>query len=726
MQTFASLAHATCALAVVAALFTVAVALADGTNATPAVVIEEGDDWVACDFTRDIEAGSALDFSARLDAPAGKYGWLKAVGEHFEFEGLRGVPQRFYGANVCMGLNVPSHEQADALVERLARMGYNSIRIHHHDRRLVLEAEDGSFFNTENLDRFDYLYAAAIKRGLYLTTDIFVSRPVTWRDIGEDRDGEVGLHAFKGLTIFHEGAFASWAEFAKNFLEHVNPYTGRAYRDEPALPLLCLVNEGWLCTSWFQIRDMECVSRRYDEWRARMLAQHGPDFMTHSLATNVIDANCWGDKNGATALFLADCERETVGRKIDFLKSLGCRALLTTGNHGPENAPNQRVRATPGLDYVDTHCYESHPKFLGKETWQRWWVPSQASNGNPSTNPDGFALPYVSWARMAGKPFTISEFNYCGPAFNRGIAGLSGGALACLQDWSGVWRFEYGSSLDRVFGPSFVPNYFAVSDDPIMMATDRTFASLFLRADAPVAAPRINLTVDTPSLMPEGPGKGDCEEFKVAPKRKDAVWMARVSVSMEDIPGEVNLPLSEWGYRKYGNYNTNALPLERLPVYPFARNDSGRGVFVVGTERTCGAFGPVGVALRAGALSVTLEKAAATVTVTSLDGVPIAQSSRLLLSHLTDAHGNGTAFEDKDCTICLSFGKPPILVRDGKASISLALCEPEAYKVFELALDGRRRAEIPAAVRNGRLEFCASVRGTDGRAVLEYEIAKVK
>ena len=710
-----------------AAMFATAVApagTADATNTPRAVVIEEGEDWVACDWTRDIAPGSALDFSARLDAPAGKYGWLKAVGEHFEFEGFPGIPQRFFGANVCMGLNIPSHEQANILVERIARLGYNSIRIHHHDRRLVQEPGDGAFFNAENLERFDYLYAAAIRRGLYLTTDVFVSRPVLWRDIGEDRDGEVGLHVFKGLTIFHEGAFRNWAEFAKNFLEHVNPYTGRAYRDEPALPLLCLMNEGWLCNSWFDINGMECVLRRYDEWRARMLAQHGSDFMAGSLATNALSANCWDDKNGATVLFLADCERESVGRKIDFLKSLGCRALLTTGNHGPENAPNQRVRAHPGLDYVDTHCYEAHPRFIGKEPHQRWWVPSRAANGNPVEKIDSFALAYIPWARMAGKPFTITEFNYCGPSFHRGIAGLYGGALACAQDWGGVWHFEYGSSIDRVFGPPFTPNYFAVSDDPMMTASARTFASLFLRGDAPVAEGRVNLTVDNRALMPEGPGKGDCEEFKVAPKSKEAVWLARVSSGMENVPGALNLPLSEWGWRKYGTCNTNALPLGRLPSYPYARNDRERGVFTVETERTCGAFGPAGVPLRAGALSATLERAGATICVTSLDGAPIRRSSRLLFSHLTDAHGGGTAFEDADCTVCTSFGKPPILVRDGAAQVSLALDAPEAYRVYELALDGSRRAEVPAAAHDRRLEFRAAVRGADGRAVIEYEIAK--
>ena len=700
---------------------------ADGADAAgpppsppPAVVVEEGDDWVACDLSRDIIPGSALDFSTRLDAPAGKHGWLRAVGEHFEFEDLPGVPQRFFGVNVCMGMNVPTHEEADVLVDRIARLGYNSIRIHHHDRRLVSDARNGEFFNAGMIDKFDYLYAAAIRKGLYLTTDMFVSRPVAWRDIGEDRDGDVGMHVFKGLTLFHEGAFANWAEFSRRFLEHVNPYTGRAYRDEPALPLICLVNEGWLCMSWFDIRDMECVRRKYEAWRDRMIAAHGPDFMGRSLATNVLSANCWGDKNAATALFLAECEREAMGRKIDFLRSVGCKALLTTGNHGPNNAPDQRVRADAALDYVDNHSYENHPTF---RVPKRWRPPSSGPNFNPALHLDADGTAGVGWTRVAGKPFTVSEWNFCSPAFHRGVAGLRGGAMAALQDWGGVWRFDYGSWAGQISGPVGVPDYFDTVDDPMMTAADRTFANLFLRGDVPIASPRVNMVVDEASLTPDAPGKDGAKEFAIGMRNKDSAWAARVSSGTAEVPGAVNCLLSEWG-RQAREASETIAPLEGLGRHPCIDYDRERGRFSVSTEKTCGVFARPGERLRAGALDVAIEKAWATVTATSLDGAPLARSSRILVSHLTDAHGTGCSFEDADGTVCLSLGGPPTLVRDGMAEISLELDAPERCKVYALALDGCRRFEVPAAAQGGRLSFTAAVRGTDGRAVLEYEVTR--
>ncbi len=71
------------------------------------VKIVAGADWVPLVPEPDIVPGSALDFSSLCgrDAPAGKHGRVVARGPHFEFEGMPGVPQRFYGVNLCFTAN---------------------------------------------------------------------------------------------------------------------------------------------------------------------------------------------------------------------------------------------------------------------------------------------------------------------------------------------------------------------------------------------------------------------------------------------------------------------------------------------------------------------------------------------------------------------------------------------------------------------------------------------
>ena len=187
-------------------------------------VIQKESGWTPLVERRDIIAGSALDFSGMgfVDAPAGKHGWLKNVGGHFEFENLPGQPQRFYGVNLCGTANYPDHALADTLVRRFRRFGYNALRLHHHDAPAVAGSADSTTLNAGNMDKLDYLVAAAIREGLYITTDLYVSRghAIKWRNIGVDRDGSVDMQLFKVLCAVYDPAFENWAAFAKNFLTH--------------------------------------------------------------------------------------------------------------------------------------------------------------------------------------------------------------------------------------------------------------------------------------------------------------------------------------------------------------------------------------------------------------------------------------------------------------------------------------------------------------------------
>ena len=152
---------------------------------------------------------------------------LLGINEYFEDKPDN--PQRFCGANLCMTANFLPHELADTLVDRFIAMGYNSIRIHHHDRNL---------YEDDNWDRLDYLISRGISKGIYFTTDLYVSRRVRYRDLGLEGKGFIKANLYKNLIPCYEPAFEDWCKYAKEFLEHVNPYTGRAYKDEPAIALI--------------------------------------------------------------------------------------------------------------------------------------------------------------------------------------------------------------------------------------------------------------------------------------------------------------------------------------------------------------------------------------------------------------------------------------------------------------------------------------------------------
>ena len=280
------------------------------------------------------------------------------MGGHFEFEKLPGVSQRFYGVNFCFTGNYPTHEQADQVVTRLVRLGYNTIRVHHYERDLV-GWKGGIEFNPEMIDRLDYFLAAAIRQGLYVTTDLFVSRPVAWKDIGLADRGP-GLIPEKGfykcLVALWDPAFEDWKKFSEKFLLHVNPYTGRRYLDEPAMPLISLINEGQLTMGWtrknYAAREDPIIRDAWTKWLAERRAAD-PAFCPDA-PTAAQDVSSYGTNNAAFAHFMADVERRSASRMIAFLRKLGSRALFTNANCGPHYTPMQFTREDC-YDYVDDH-----------------------------------------------------------------------------------------------------------------------------------------------------------------------------------------------------------------------------------------------------------------------------------------------------------------------------------------------------------------------------------
>ena len=62
-------------------------------------------------------------------------------------------------------------------------------------------------------------------------------------------------------------------------------------------------------------------------------------------------------------------------------------------------------------------------------------------------------------------------------------------------------------------------------------------------------------------------------------------------------------------------------------------------------------------------------------------------------------------------------------MRAGTAKVSLALDAPASYAVWALDTAGRRVAQVPAAVTDGRLAFTADVKGAAGAQML-YEVVR--
>jgi len=728
------------------------------------VVIEEGPDWTALRPGLEIEPGSALDFTgmAGTGVPAGKHGWVIARSDgQFAFEHNPRTSRRFYGVNFCFGALYLSHEEADRLAVRLARLGYNTLRIHHYEGELASRQGPSTELNPQKLEQLDYLAAALIKRGIYLTTDLFVSRPIRWREFGMDRDGFVPMNTFKVCVPVHEGAFENWKKFSRVFLEHKNPYTGRRYADEPALAWLALINEGNLGNF---VKEMQTLPEWKIAWNKWLSRQYSG---TEQLAT------AWGAElkagerlaEGAIALpesiygstprvrdfilFLGETEKTMVERMKTFLREeLHCRALISNASSWTRFATDQSARTV--YDYVDDHFYVDHPHFLEQD----WRLPSRCPNTSPIAEgaPGGRSLAFT---RLYDKPFTVTEYNYSGPGRFRGVGGILTGALGALQGWSGIWRFAYAHGREAVVEPGRM-NYFDLAGDPLSQAAERASLCLFLRGDLRTAPHSVVVAMTTNELA-HPPAKVPA----LAPDWHWLGWVTRVGtqvIAPGKDPGHSVIAPLRWQtpYPSFGKADVFSQPAYSLNKTQFVAFLDGKRVFprgeapdaakkwfrsetgeitidaekdtmILDTAHTAGGYAPAGQGIKTTQSRVQIEVrgADATVWVSALDNQPINSTKRLLVTHLTDLQNTGIRYGEAERKTLLDWGRLPHLVRRGEASLKIPLKRAGAFVVWALDVSGKRKAVVPSRVVGDTLCFDAAVDRQPGDgAVMLYEVVR--
>ena len=724
-----------------------------------ATTIVAGPEWVPLKLDLDIEPHSALDFSTLglQDAPAGKHGRVISRPDgQFVFEKQPDMAQRFYGVNLCFSALFLTHEQSDRLAVRLQRLGYNAIRVHHYEGELVSGQPSSTALNPEKLDQLDYFLAACSKRGIYITTDLFVSRPVPFMACGIDKPGIIEMDTFKIMVPVVPAAWENWKSFTKALLTHTNPYTKVRYADDPALAWLSMINEGMFAN--FLDRD-----RKVPEWTAewnKWLAKRYPDRRKLAGAwgndlkesedsghgTVELPANIWqpGVRQDDCLEFFTEMDRELVGKMKAFLKDeCGCRSLVTNSNAWTNFVCSQNGRSV--YDYVDDHFYIDHPQFLG----QQWRLPSRCGNKSPIA--DGASGGRSSaFTRLFGKPFTITEYNYSSPGRFRGVGGILTGAMGALQGWGGIWRFAYSHSRESLFEPRPI-NYFDMVSDPLGQASERATLCLYLRGDMKPAPHSIVVA------MTEKEASGIVPMPRLAPSWHWMGWVTRVGTQVADNAKALEqhtgiLGLGDASRQLGGNKSVDLNPydaktealmtllkekkiLSSSNITDPNRNiyqsetgemtiDAPRDTMTLDTPRTAGGYAPAGETITTAdkRLKITIQDADATVWVSSLDAQSLSSSKRLLVTHLTDLQNTNIRYAEKARQTLQDWGKLPHLVRNGKAIVKLKRDDAAKLKVWALATSGKRLAEMPAMVADGCLQFTADVAGPQGARML-YEIA---
>ena len=675
----------------------------------PAPVAMKADaDWVPFPWTNDVKPGSILDFSSVVprEAPAGKFGFARVSPEgHFVFEkDAKKTPRRFVGGNLCFDANFLSKEQADRAVRDFVARGWNTIRFHHIDVTITKDQWNDIWnrrtypeISPEQLDRLDYLLAACKKAGIYVTFDLYAMG-----SYGSCEGFDKPLHCgtIKAIVPIHRPAEDQWFKRAMEIFDHVNPYTGVKWRDEPSVLFVTLLNEDSIASVWWGAADVYVA--KYNEWAK---GKGYPQYEKKDIG-----------KHKEFAEFVHEVKADANRRMAKRLHDAGVRTLVSGGNWWDTQ---QQTYEREALEVVDNHQYSDHPQ--GDYSKPAFHINNTADiqSGHPT-----YATPIMmAPTRVWGKPFTVTEWNFCNPKKWRAEAGLMMGAYASLQDWDAIYRFAWSHSQANMFKPCPAKGFDIVTD-PIGQLTERQVALLFGRRD--VSPARATAAYGVTAGEAFGGGLGDMWAKGLFPHAfTQLAYGMRVGSFVADGGRKPKVAVD----KVYTAENKNGIPkFDKAGVSDTGEIaiDHNKGVLTVNTPRTAGVCSAGRADLSAGPLSVSGATAFCSVSASSMDGAPLERSKRVLVLHITDIRNTGATFTNDRCTDMTKWGELPYLAAAGEAKISLRNAN-QGLKVWAVAADGTRIRAVPATYENGAYRFTARIAAgeRENAPTMAYELSSL-
>ena len=658
------------------------------------IVRQADETWIPMEFRNQVVPGSPLDFSFLADAPAGKYGRVKASPKGtLCFANNPEKRLKLFGVNLCFGANRMKKEFADSFAEGLVRRGYNAVRFHHADGGMSERIHSKLSLKADALDRMDYLLAALKKRGIYVTIDFYTSREI--------KEEKITPSLFKAMIPVSAERMDDWKDYVRLWLNHRNPYTGMTWGEDPAIVCANLVNEDYIVKYWNMNRKTEELYRSlFNDWKKK---------------NGYWNAEA-SDKDPRFIQFLQELQQKEYSEMKRFVREeLKSELLLTSSNF--ENTPLQ-AELRSGLDLVDNHLYHDHPSFVKKA----WSFPKkyhqQPAIARFARLP-GLMMP----TRIFGLPFLVTEYNYCYPNEYRSEAGPLIGSYAALQDWDGLFRFAWSHDHRSIYQVRAMHG-FDIVGDPISQLTDRITAVMFLRGDVRAADTKIAEAVQPQNFSHEFRNYFSQDFIKLGLIAQiGTVWNTRnndvdyfltdAAGSPENIPEKTVVEKWETVLRKgVAVSETNEIVLDsRFPqslivASPYSESitaNSGRG--------------GKGMFLKADRLSCFQ-----TISILSLDGKKLEHSDSLLLLHLTNKN-NSKMKMSQDGKIIYEQGSLPYLLQRGNAEISLN--SRYDFQIRALNADGKVQGLVKGFIKNGRFCFKADT-GMFRGGTLAYHLKRQK
>ncbi|MDD3155429.1 MAG: beta-galactosidase, partial [Victivallaceae bacterium] len=472
-------------------------------------------EWKAPDFPSPVvEENSVLDLSPKGDVPpAGAFGRVVSVpGKGLRFEQKPEEPLRFQGmadTPIYIQMSAPvsdMHGKLRQLAQAASRQGYDLIRLW-VDQHLMGKSIQKGIPDPARFDAYDFYMAELKKRGIYITIPIAFFRVGSVEYVLDSATGRITrdlnkLHAAaqarntrKLLTLFGESsARKEWQDWAKTMLNHVNPYTKLAWKDDPMIAFVELYNEQELAIPHlFWGKNCDISPEAIDFIRGKFST-----FLQNKYRTTDALNQAWDQKfhdfsevripkflgKDRTAddweefCFASLKENFQWGKNV--LRKLGYKGIVAQYNF--QVSMNLSRLARDHFDMVIRNTYYKHPSRsdapgsrVGQESSVREGVPHFRA---------------VAASRIAGLPLVVTEHNHCFWNRYQHENGLLFSSYAALQEWDGMCVHETPIGLE---GKDLYLTSFRVVGSPVLRANEFLNSVLYKRGDVRPARTEILL-----------------------------------------------------------------------------------------------------------------------------------------------------------------------------------------------------------------------------------------
>ncbi|MCE5345345.1 MAG: hypothetical protein LLG13_03505 [Bacteroidales bacterium] len=623
-----------------------------------------------------------LSFIYAKEKPAGKHGFLKVDGDKFVFED--GTAARFWGTCFNSAQSFPSHEHSAKVAKRLAKIGVNIVRFHQLDAEWstpnIFQFTKGEnkvntmSFDPVSIDRLDYLIYCLKQEGTYIHMDLLTYRRFKTGD-GVEAADKLG-DAAKPYSTYNRRLIELQKKFNYDLWTHINPYTGLAYKDDPAIVLVEVTNECDLFTQKVTLEpyrtELEGMYRKWAEGKKVKIARDKVDFT----------------KSDKTMLeFFVDVTKDYYTEMIQHMRETGVKIPITGTNWSRNGSHLSSQMVT---NHTDSHAY-----------WYSWsWKADDKKFQNDQmTGSVNNMLPGLAFNRVADKPFFVSEWDNPWPNEWRAESSLLMASVGAFQGWGGfaihTYRYSRDENIDMIGKPItsdaiggvfYRGGVFDTFNDPAKFGLFYHAALLFRRGDIKPAGKTVAIKVD---------------DLSVSPGIKALQLTAEQNRVEMVLPGVTAKGVVVSPDKAVVDVEKGEVLSDTKELYRNLKKKIGW----IDTPNTKAIYGLVGKEgeMTLTNLKINVKTDFATVALSTLTNEPIKSSTNMLLTAVGRADNTNSKY-NADHTKQLDVGEGPIQVEIIEAAIEITT-DKSNLRVMAINPQGFITGYIPSEYKDGIFRF---------------------